>query len=166
MLSNLANHLPACRLIAATVVALVLGSAIPQPGVAAPSYAGLWKVEAVKSNPNSTATITLSRPKRGPATADKFLAISGGGVYVVSGAAASNSRGLRPVDFSRMTETGDAVLIGLQPRSKDYCGFECRSGLPERRLTVTFNLVKNGEQQIRDMIASTDRIASDDETWW
>jgi hypothetical protein len=78
----------------------------------------------------------------------------------VSGAAASNSRGLKPVDFSRMTETGDAVLIGLQPRSKDPCGFECRSGLPERRLTVTFNIVKNGEQQLKDMIAS-----ADDESW-
>jgi hypothetical protein len=160
MLSNLANHLPECRLIAATVIALVLGSAIPQPGVAAPSYAGLWKVETARSNPNSTATITLSRPKGGPSAADKFLAISGGAVYVVSGAAASNSRGLKPVDFSRMTETGDAVLIGLQPRSKDPCGFECRSGLPERRLTVTFSIVKNGEQQLKDMIAS-----ADDESW-
>jgi len=30
---------------------------------------------------------------------------------------------------------------------------------------VVFNLVKNGEQQIRDMIASADRLPSDDETW-
>ena len=64
-----------------------------------------------------------------------------------------------------MTETGDAVLVGVQPRSKNPCGFECRSGLPEQRLTVTFNLVKQGDQQIRDMIASADRLPADDENW-
>jgi hypothetical protein len=159
MLSKLTDHLPACRLITATVVALALGSALPQPGFAGPSETGLWKVETMHSNPNATATITLSRAKGTPSAADKFLAISGGGVYVVTGAAATNSRGLKPVDFSRMTQTGDAVLIGVQPRSKDHCGFECRSGLPERRLTVTFNFVKNGEQHMRDMIAAAD------ETW-
>jgi hypothetical protein len=156
MLSNLTDHLPACRIIAATVVALALGSALPEAGFDGPSETGLWRVEKMLSNPNATATITLTRAKGASSAADKFLAISGGGVYVVTGAAATNSRGLKPVDFSRMTQTGDAVLIGVQPRSKDPCGFECRSGLPERRLTVTFNFVKNGEQHMRDMIASNE----------
>lgn len=156
MLCNLSNYLPACRLIAAAAVAVLLGSALPQAGFAAPSEIGLWKVDKARSNPNSTATITLSRAKGAPSAADKFLAISGGAVYVVTGASAANSSGLKPVDFSRMTQTGDAVLIGLQPRSNDLCGFACRAGLPERRLTITFNIVKNGEQQMKEMIASAD----------
>jgi len=165
MSHSLTNHLPTFRLIAATVVALMLGSAIPQPSFAATSVAGVWKIETVKQNPdNHTATITISRAKGGNAATDKFLAISGQGVYVVTGPAAS-SGGFKPTDFSRMTETGDAVLVGVQPRSKNPCGFECRSGLPEQRLTVTFNVVKQGERHFRDMIASADHLAEDDETW-
>jgi hypothetical protein len=160
---NLTHHLPTFRLLAATLVALMLGSALPPSGFAQTSIAGVWKVETVHQNPNSnTATITISRAKGGNSATDKFLAISGQGVYVVTGPAAA-SGGFKPTDFSRMTQTGDAVLVGVQPRSKDPCGFECRSGLPERRLTVTFNLVKQGERQLNDMIASAD--AGDDETW-
>ena len=166
MSHSLNHHLPACHLIAATVVALMLGSALPQSGFAATSVAGVWKVETVKQNPdNNTATITISRSKGGNSATDKLLAISGQGVYVVTGPAAANGGGFKPTDFSRMTETGDAVLVGVQPRSKNPCGFECRSGLPEQRLTVTFNLVKQGHQQIRDMIASADYSTADDENW-
>ena len=162
---SLTHHLPACRLIAATVVALMLGSALPHSGFAATSVTGVWKVETVKQNPGTnTATITISRSKGGSSAADKFLAISGQGVYVVTGPAAS-SGGFKPTDFSRMTETGDAVLVGVQPRSKNPCGFECRSGLPEQRLTLTFNLVKQGERQFNEMIASTEHLAADDEIW-
>jgi hypothetical protein len=166
MSSSLTHHLPACRLIGATVVALMLGFALPQPSFAATSVAGVWRVETVKQNPNNdTATITISRAKGGNSATDKFLAISGQGVYVVTGPAATSGFGFKPTDFTRMTETGDAVLIGVQPRSKNPCGFECRSGLPEHRLTVTFNLVKQGERQFREMIASADHSAADDETW-
>ena len=161
-----AHHLPACRLIAATVVALMLGSALPHPGFAATSVAGVWKVETVNQNPNNnTATITISRVKGGNSATDKFLAISGQGVYVVTGPAAANGGGFKPTDVSRMTETGDAVLVGVQPRSKNPCGFECRSGLPEQRLTVTFNVVKQGERQFQDMIASADHPTADDDAW-
>ena len=164
MSHSLTNHLPTFRLIGATVVALMLGSAIPQPSFAATSVAGVWKVETLKHNPNNTATITISRSKGGNSATDKFLAISGQGVYVVTGPAAS-SGGFKPTDFSRMTETGDAVLVGVRARSNNPCGFECRSGLPEQRLTLTFNLVKQGERQLNDMIASTEHVAADDETW-
>jgi hypothetical protein len=159
---SLTSHLPVCRVIAATVVAWLLGSALPHTAVAQTSVAGVWKIETVKRNAdNNTATLTISRAKGGNAATDKFLAISGQGVYVVTGPAVS-SGGFKPADFSRMTQTGDAVLVGVQPRSKDPCGFECRSGLPERRLTVTFNLVKQGERQFQDMIASAN---AGDDTW-
>jgi hypothetical protein len=165
MIYSFTHHLPAYRLIAASVVALMLGSALPHSAFAQTSVAGVWKVETVKSNPNNnTATLTISRSTGGNAATDKFLAISGQGVYVVSVPAAA-SGGFKPTDFSRMTQTGDAVLVGVQPRSKDPCGFECRSGLPERRLTVTFNLVKQGERPIRDMIASANNSSADDENW-
>ena len=164
MLHNPTNHLPAFRLIMATAVALMLGSALPHSSSAATSVAGVWKVEKVKQNPdNNTATITISRAKGDNAATDKFLAISGQGVYVVTGAAATKG-GFKPTDFSRMTQTGDAVLVGLQARSKNPCGFECRSGLPEQHLTLTFNIVKQGERQLQDMIASADN-SRDDETW-
>ena len=166
MTHSLTHHLPACRLIAATVVALMLGFALPQPGFAATSVAGVWKVQTVKQNPNNnTATITISRAKGGNSATDKFLAISGQGVYVVTGPAATSGFGFKPADFTRMTQAGDAVLVGVQPRSKNPCGFECRSGLPEQRLTVTFNLVNQGDRQLRDMIASADNSPADDETW-
>src|SRR5262245_60557611 len=148
---NLISYLLACRLITAAFVAVALGSALPQASFAA-SYAGLWKVEKARSNPNSTATITISRAKAGGGSAtDKFLAITDTGVYVVSRASAANSGSLKPADLSQMMETSVAVLIGTQPRSNEPCGFDCRSGLTERKLTLTFNVVKDGEKQMNEM---------------
>jgi hypothetical protein len=69
---------------------------------------------------------------------------------------AAESIGLKPVDFATMTRTGEAVLIGTHPRSPDPCRFHCRAGLPEPVRTVTFRVVKTGEKQIKEMLASDD----------
>jgi hypothetical protein len=148
-----ANQLPMFRLVTSTLAALILSASLPQAGYAA-SDAGLWKIDPAKSKFNSSsATLTIKRVEGANSTAaGRFVVISGGGVYLMTGAA-SDSKGLKPVDFTRMTQTGEAVLIGTNPRSMDSCGFECRAGLPERTRTVTFKVVNRGEQQIKDMLA-------------
>ena len=154
MSSKLTNQLPALRLVTATLVALMLSASIPQAGFAASADTGIWKIDPAKSKFNSSsATLTIKRVQGADSTAaGRFVVISGGGVYLMTGAAA-DSKGLKPVDFTRMTQTGEAVLIGTHPRSNDSCGFECRAGLPERTRTVTFNVVNRAQQQIRDMLA-------------
>jgi hypothetical protein len=147
------------RTVTSTLAACVLAATLPQLAFAA-SEAGIWKVDPAKSKFNaSSATLTIKRADGANSTGGKFIVISGAGVYLVTGSSASDSKGLKPVDFSRMTQTGEAVLIGTNPRSMDPCGFACRAGLPERTRTVTFKVVNRGEQQIKDM------LASDDQNW-
>jgi len=147
----------AVRTVASTVVASVLVAALPQIGFAA-SDAGIWKIDPSRSKLNaSTVTLTIMRAENATPAAGSFIVISGTGVYRVTGATAS--AGIRPVDFTNMTRTGAAVLIGTHPRSPDPCGFACRAGLPEPVRTVTFRVVKSGEQQVKDM------LASDDQNW-
>ena len=153
MSSKLNHRLPVLRLVT-SALALILAVSHP-PAVNAASDAGIWKIDPSKSKVStSSATLTINRVEGGYANAQgRFVVISGGGVYLLTGAA-SESQGLKPVDFTRMMQTGEAILIGTNPHSKDACGFACRAGLPERTRTVTFNVVKRGEQDIRDMLAS------------
>jgi hypothetical protein len=159
MLSKFTNPLPSRSVISSALAALIMTVSLPQIALAA-SDAGIWKVDAAKSRLNSSsATLTIKRVEgSNPTAPGRFIVISGTGVYLMTGAAA-DSTGLKPVDFTRMTQTGEAVLIGTNPRSKDACAFECRAGLPERTRTVTFTVVKRGVQQIKDM------LAYDDQTW-
>jgi hypothetical protein len=156
---KLTHHLPMFRLVTSTLAALILSASLPLAGHAA-SDAGIWKIDPAKSKFNAnSATLTIKRVEAADSKAPgKFVVISGAGVYLMTGAAA-DSQGLKPVDFTRMTETGEAVLIGTNPRSLDPCAFACRAGLPEKTRTVTFKVVKRGEQQIRDM------LASDEQNW-
>ena len=140
------------RTLASALAACVL-AAFPQVALAA-SDAGIWKVDPAKSKFNSnSATLTIQRVEGATPSAGGFIVISGAGVYRVTGTTAADSRGLKPVDFQNMARTGDAVLIGILPRSLDPCGFKCRAGLPEPVRTVTFKLVNSGEKQIKDMLA-------------
>jgi hypothetical protein len=142
------------RSVMSTLAALILTASIPQAAFAA-SDAGIWRVDAAKSKFNSSsATLTIKRvdAARSPA-ADSFIVISGAGVYRMMGASASDHSGLKPVDVANMTRTGEAVLIGTNPRSLDTCGFKCQGGLDESVTTITFAVVKSGEKQIRDMLA-------------
>jgi hypothetical protein len=144
--------------VTAALAVLILSASIPQAASAA-SDAGVWKVDPAQSKFNSrSATLTIQRVEGGSSTRDSFIVISGEGVYRVTGSAAAN-RGFKPADFTNMTRTGEAVLIGTHPHSTDACGYKCRAGLPEPVRTVTFNIVKSGEQQIRDM------LAYDDQNW-
>ena len=145
------------RTATSALAALALASALPQMAHAA-SDAGIWRVDPGRSSFNSrSATLTIQRADDASPGTGGFIVISGAGVYRVTGATASDSKGLKPVDFQAMTRTGDAVLIGTHPRSLDPCGFACRAGLPEPVRTVTFRVVKNGEQQIKDMLAYEDQ---------
>ena len=160
MLSKSTNQLSVLRIATSTLAALILAASIPQAAFAASSDAGIWKIDPAKSKFNSSsATLTIKRVEgANPTAAGRFVVISGGGVYLMTGAA-SDSKGLKPVDFTRMTQTGEAVLIGTHPRSMDRCGFQCRAGLPELTRTVTFKVVNRGDQQIKDM------LASDEQNW-
>ena len=163
MFSKFTNQLPARRSVTSTLAALILTASIPLTAAFAASDAGIWKVDPAKSKFNSnSATLTIQRVEGASSSAGSFIVISGMGVYRVTGSAASDSSGLKPVDFANMTRTGEAVLIGTHPRSPDACGFKCRAGLPETVRTVTFKVVNRGEQQIRDMLAFDDQDDQDE----
>jgi hypothetical protein len=153
---NSTNQSQGLRLVMAAAMACALGAALPHAAFAA-SDVGIWKVDPSKSKFNAkSATLTLHRVE-GQATSGpgSFIVISGLGVYRMTGSAqAAHSAGLKPVDFTAMTRTGEAVLIGTHPRSYDPCGFACSHGLLETTRTVTFKIANKGEQQIRDMLAS------------
>ena len=156
MTLNSTNQSPAHRLILAAVAACAMSAALPHEAFAATDV-GIWKVDPSKSQYNAnSATLTIRRVENASAGAGSgsFIVISGLGVYrMTSGAHASASAGLKPVDFQNMTRTGEAVLIGTHPRSNDDCGFKCRAGLVETTRTVTFRIVNKGDQQIKDMLA-------------
>jgi len=148
---------PALRTLTSTFAACVLATMLPQAGFAA-SEAGIWKVDPANSKFNSSyATLSIHRTEGASSSGGSFIVISGTGVYLVRRARASESHGLKQVDFANMTRTGEAVLIGMHPRSLDHCGFKCKAGLPEPVRTVTFRVVKSGEQQIKDMLASNEQ---------
>ena len=119
------------RTVTSTLAALVLAAALPQAGFAATSDDGTWKVDTAKSSFNSGhATLMLSRAAGVNPTAGAFIVISKGNVYRVTGAAAYDSKGVKPVDYAAMTG-GQAVLIGANARATDHCGFRCQAGLVE-----------------------------------
>ena len=141
------------RTFTSTLAALVLAAAIPQAGFAATSDDGTWKVDTAHSKfSGGMATLTLSRAEGANPAAGAFIVISKGNVYQVTGAAAYDSKGVKPVDYTLMSE-GRAVLIGTKAQSTDHCRFRCQSGLPDPRVTMTFKAVDGRAQQISDMLA-------------
>ena len=70
----------------------------------------------------------------------------------MTGAAAYDSKGVKPVDYALMSE-GRAVLIGTKAQATDHCRFRCQSGLVDPRATMTFKAVDGRAQQISDMLA-------------
>ncbi len=132
----------------------LLATALPQAGFAANSDVGVWKVDPAKSKFNSGfATITIERSGGVNPAAGSFILISKGSVYLMTGAAASDIKGVKQVDYTGMMRDGKAVLIGTNARSADYCGFRCQSGLPDNRVTLTFKAVEGKGPQINDMLA-------------
>ena len=85
--------------------------------------------------------------------ADLLVLVSKGSVYLMTGAAASDIKGVKQVDYTGMMRDGKAVLIGTNARSADLCGFRCQSGLPDNRVTLTFKAVEGKGPQINDMLA-------------
>ena len=143
------------RTLVSTLTALVLAAALPQVAFAAPSDAGIWQVKPAQSKSRSgSVTLTIERVKGVNPTAGSFIVISKGSVYLLTGAAASYSKGLNQVNYGRMTKDGRAVLIGMNVRSVGHCGFLCQGGLPETRLTLTFDPASGARQQINDMLAA------------
>ncbi len=146
------------RTVTSTLAALVLAIAVPQVAFAAGSNAGIWKVDPANSSFSSgSATLTIGRVEAVNPAAGSFIVVSNGSVYLVTSATASDSKGVKPVDYAGMMRDGKAVLIGKNARSMDYCGFRCQSGLPESRMTLTFKAVEGRGQQINDMLAADGR---------
>ena len=142
------------RTLTSTLTALVLAAALPQAGFAAASDVGIWKVDAAKSKLNSgNATLTIERAGAVNPAAGSFIVISKGSVYLVTGAAANDSKGVKPVDYTNMS-AGKSVLIGTNAQSADHCGFRCQIGLVDSRpMTLTFRAADGAGQQINDMLA-------------
>jgi hypothetical protein len=59
----------------------------------------------------------------------------------------------RQVDYARMTAQGKAVLIGENARSRDVCGFRCQGGLPEPKISLSFQPVSGADRHLHDMLA-------------
>jgi hypothetical protein len=135
---------------AGIALAALLSAALSLPA----HSAEIWKVDPAKSKFSSdTATLSIERDGQGlNPTAGKIIVISKGNVYLVTGAVAANSSSLKLADYSHMKD-GSAVLIGINARSEDPCGFRCMSGAPEPRRTVTFRTVNPSGQQVKDMFA-------------
>jgi hypothetical protein len=141
------------RTFSSTLAALVLAAAIPQAGFAATSDNGTWKVDTAHSKfSGGMATLTLSRVEGTNPAAGAFIVVSKGNVYRLTGAGADGSKGVNPVDYTLISE-GRAVLIGTKAQSTDHCRFRCQSGLPDPRVTMTFQAVDGRAQQISDMLA-------------
>lgn len=141
------------RTFSSTLAALVLAAAIPQAGFAATSDNGTWKVDTAHSSFNGgMATLTLSRADGTNPGAGALIVVFKGNVYKVTGSAAFDSKGVKPVDYSLISE-GRAVLIGTKAQSTDHCRFRCQAGIPDPRITMTFKAVDGRAQQISDMLA-------------
>jgi hypothetical protein len=144
------------RTIVSTLAAFLLATAVPQAAVAASSD-GTWKVDAAKSSFGSgSATLSLERVADATPGAGGFIVVSKGNVYLVTGAIASDSRGLQQADYTRMATQGKAVLIGRNARSRDVCGFRCQGGLPEPKISLSFRPVSGADQHLNDMLAQRD----------
>ena len=118
--------------------------------LALPSHAAeIWKVNMAKStfSPASN-TLVLERASgkatqgidaKGNPPASTFLVVSDGKVYLAENDATSETsgNGIRTVDYTSWRDM-KLVQIGDHVRSRDYCGFSCQSGLPDRRMTLTF----------------------------
>jgi hypothetical protein len=143
------------RTVTSTLAALVLAVVLPQAGFAATQDAGIWRIDSASARfGGGFATLTIEREGQGvnPA-AGKFIVISKGNVYLVTGASASDvGKGIKQVDYTN-TKDGSAVLIGTNARSTDHCGLRCIQGAPDPRMTVTFKAVNPEGQQVKDMLA-------------
>ena len=111
--------------------------------------AEVWKVNFEKSKFSSGSnTLVLDRDigkattqvdEKGNPTASTLLIVSNGGIYLAMDEATYNAThdGVRTVAYPSMPGM-KLVQIGDKVRSADYCGFRCQSGLPDRRMTLTF----------------------------
>ena len=108
------NTFPAAarRTLVSTLTAAVFALALPGAGLAATSSDdGIWKVNPAKSSFRyGSATLTIERAKAANPTAGSFIVISNGSVYRVTGATASDGKGVQQVDYARMATEGKAVL--------------------------------------------------------
>lgn len=144
------------RGVISTLAALVLAAALPQLAFAAGigTSAGVWKIDPRKSTyTNGAVTLRIERVAGTNPDAGKFVVVSNGSVYLVTGASAYDAKAFRYVDYERMMRDGSAVLIGTNARSLDICNFKCQSGLPDNRMTLTFRGISSSDKQIKDMIA-------------
>ena len=156
MPSTFANLFRAHSLVASTfAMGLLLSASGTHVALAAPET-GVWRVDPVRSAYNSkSATLKILRVKRGARQmTGSAIIISGEGVYRLPGPVTSDMTHLKPVDFAHMARTGEATLIGTNPRSIDHCGLRCLAGQSESVRTVTFRVVRGAEDQLRDMLAS------------
>ena len=131
---------------AAIALTVLLSAALSLPSYAAE----IWKVNLAKSTFSSGSNTLVLEKASGKATQDidtkgnpaagTFLVISDGKIYLAADESASDatsSTGVRTVDYTGWRDM-KLVQIGDKVRSRDYCGFACQAGLPDRRMTLTF----------------------------
>jgi hypothetical protein len=140
--------------VTSTLAAVALTAAFSQGCFAGPSDAGIWRVDPAKSRVSSGyTTLAIERAGGANSAPGKFIVISNQRVYLVMGPMAHAGTGTTPADYASMVRDGNAVLIGTRARTKEGCGFRCRSGLPEPKLTVTFRTAGGVQQHIEQMLA-------------
>jgi hypothetical protein len=136
---------------AGMALSVLLTAALSFPAHAAE----IWRINHAKSQFGPDAnTLVLERasakaPSQGTdATADQgtFLVISNGNVYMATDETAydpSAGTGVKKVDYARWNDM-KLVQIGEKVRSTEHCAFACQSGLPDKRMTLTFH-AKGGD---------------------
>ena len=131
---------------AAIALTVLMSAALSLPANAAE----IWKVDLARSTFSSGANTLVLERASGKATNQAtdatgnpgtFLVISNGNVYLATDESAydpSAGGGFKKVDYTRWSDM-KLVQIGEKVRSTEYCGFACQSGLPDKRMTLTFH---------------------------
>ena len=156
---------------AGIALTVLLSAALSLPANAAE----IWKVDLAKSTFGSGAnTLVLERASgkatqgmelKGTPAPGTFLVISNGKIYLAADESASDatsSTGVRTVDYTAWKDM-KLVQIGDKVRSADYCGFACQSGLPDRRMTLTFTAKGDRPQQADEHHSRPQQIGGRDE---
>ena len=122
----------------------------------------IWKVNVAKSkfSPGSNTLVIdlIGQPGKSPPaangnpTASTFLVLSNRKVYLATADyAAASGNGVKTVDYTSWRDM-NLEQIGENVRFVDDCGYWCKMGRPNNRVTLRFTSVGAGAHQMGDML--------------
>jgi hypothetical protein len=154
------------RILMSALTMFALATAFPQSAFAnATRNAEIWKVNVAKSKfsagSNTLVIDLIGQPGKlprpdiasGDSTASTFLFLSNGKVYLATPPAAygaASGDGVKTVDYTRLRDMS-LEQIGENVRFIDDCGYWCKMGRPNNRVTLSFTSV-GGAHETGDML--------------